>query len=76
MRLKRYGFAQLHCSQLQGPTTAKEGRLRRERMGTMLRKRREREVGRSVTLLQDARGPHRGAQLITGITLEMFTVRL
>lgn len=29
-----------------------------------------------MTLLQDARGPHQGAQLITGTTLEMFTVRL
>lgn len=35
------------------------------------------KAGRSVTLLQDARGSHREeAQFITRITLEMFTVRL
>lgn len=40
------------------------------------RRKMRREAGSSVTLLQDAWGPHWGVQFITGITLEKFTVRL
>lgn len=72
---KLMGIAQLHCSLFQETTTAKD----RGRKTTMKKRRRRgrHEAGRSVTLLQDAWGPHRGgAEFITGITLEMFTVRL
>lgn len=64
------GIAQLHCSQFQDTTTAKE-------RGSEKRRKRIHRAGSSDALLQaDNDHTDRGLSSNTGTTLETFTVRL